>query len=59
MGSSHRQEDLERGRNDLLVARKKTDGLTRTDGFFPFYWDANEGKVWLEIDRFGERNNFV
>lgn len=27
----------------------KTAGLERHDGFVPFYWDANEGKLWLEV----------
>ncbi|MEZ5397567.1 MAG: zinc-dependent metalloprotease [Bryobacterales bacterium] len=33
---------------------QKTEGLTRTEGFLPFYWDAKAGKVWLEIGRFDE-----
>jgi len=28
---------------------EKTKGLTRQDGFVPFYWDAATGKLWLEI----------
>lgn len=27
----------------------RTNGLDLRDGFFPLYWDAREGKVWLEI----------
>jgi Met-zincin/Domain of unknown function (DUF5117) len=30
--------------------REKTRGMTFQDGFFPFYWDPAEGKIWLEID---------
>ncbi|MCC7154601.1 MAG: zinc-dependent metalloprotease [Bryobacterales bacterium] len=30
---------------------QKTAGLTRTDGFIPFYWDEAQGKLWLEIGR--------
>lgn len=30
----------------------KTAGLQKQDGFFPIYWDAKAGKVWLVIDRF-------
>ncbi|GIV59684.1 MAG: hypothetical protein KatS3mg043_0773 [Rhodothermaceae bacterium] len=33
---------------------EKTRGFERQDGFFPLYWDAAEGKVWLEIPRFDE-----
>ena len=32
---------------------EKTEGMTRHDGFFPFYWDETAGKVWLEIPRLG------
>jgi hypothetical protein len=28
---------------------EKTIGMERRDGFFPFYWDAKAGKIWLEI----------
>lgn len=27
----------------------KTKGLQKIEGFVPLYWDANEGKMWLEI----------
>jgi hypothetical protein len=36
----------------LPTIAEKTAGLARQDGFFPFWWDAAQGKVWLEIDRF-------
>lgn len=29
-----------------------TAGMTKSDGYFPFYWDAETGKIWLEIDKF-------
>ncbi len=28
---------------------EKTRGLTRHDGFIPFYWDSATGRLWLEI----------
>ncbi|MGH9792213.1 MAG: DUF5117 domain-containing protein, partial [Candidatus Acidiferrales bacterium] len=28
---------------------EKTAGMERRGGFFPFYWDAKGGKIWLEI----------
>ena len=31
-----------------------TKGLTKFDGYFPFYYDAKTGKVLLEIDRFDQ-----
>ncbi|HWW77413.1 MAG TPA: hypothetical protein VNZ44_18570, partial [Pyrinomonadaceae bacterium] len=29
-----------------------TRGLQKLDGYFPVYWDAEEGKLLLEIPRF-------
>ena len=37
----------------------KTAGLERHDGFLPFYWDANEGKLWLEVPETGEEFLYV
>ena len=32
-----------------------TDGATqRLDGFIPLYWDEDNGKLMMEISRFGE-----
>ena len=31
---------------------EKTKGLQRLDGFFPLYWDARAGTLWIEIPRF-------
>jgi hypothetical protein len=30
----------------------KTRGMVAYPGFFPYWWDEREGKVWLEISRF-------
>ena len=30
---------------------EKVSGMEKHDGFFPFYWDAKAGKIWLEINR--------
>jgi hypothetical protein len=30
----------------------KTANLQKIDGYFPLYWDASQGKLWLEISRF-------
>nr|WKN38475.1 zinc-dependent metalloprotease [Tunicatimonas sp. TK19036] len=29
----------------------KTKDMEKSDGYFPFYWDATEGKIYLEIDK--------
>ena len=31
---------------------QKTAGMKQYPGYFPFYWDADAGKIWLEIDKF-------
>ncbi len=31
-----------------------TEGMEKMEGFYDIYWDEDGGKVWLEIDRFGE-----
>src|SRR5262249_60523461 len=30
---------------------EKVAGMQQFPGFFPFYWDAKAGKLWLEIDK--------
>ena len=44
--------------NTFLVARppiaEKTEGMERHEGYFNFFWDEHEGKIWLEIARFEE-----
>lgn len=29
----------------------KTKEMEKYDGYFPFYWDADEGKLYLEVDK--------
>ena len=31
---------------------EKTEGMEVIDGFFPMYWDGNDGMLWMEIARF-------
>jgi len=31
---------------------EKTEGMERFQGYFNFYWDEKEGKIWFEIDEF-------
>ncbi len=32
----------------------KTANLQKIDGYIPLYWDATNGKMWMEISRFNE-----
>lgn len=35
----------------LPSIQEKTRGMERFEGFFPFFWDADKGKIWLEVNR--------
>ena len=35
----------------LPTIAEKTKGMEKFPGFFTDYWDAREGKIWLQIDR--------
>jgi Met-zincin/Domain of unknown function (DUF5117) len=30
---------------------EKTSGMQKLPGFFTYYWDASDGKIWLQIDK--------
>lgn len=34
---------------EVTTAEQAVDGLRKIDGFFPIYWDDNEGKVLIEV----------
>ncbi len=38
---------------------EKTEGLEPRQGFLPLYWDAGEGKMWLEIPRPGDEFLYI
>lgn len=38
---------------------EKVAGMQRFPGFFPFYWDAKAGKIWLEIDKWNTEFLYV
>lgn len=37
----------------------KTNGFEKLDGFFPLYWDANAGTLWMEIPALGTEVLYV
>jgi hypothetical protein len=37
----------------------KINGMQKFAGYFPFYWDARAGKIWLEIDRWNSEFLYV
>src|SRR5215475_15324897 len=38
---------------------EKVAGMEKFPGFFPFYWDAKTGKLWLEIDKWNTEFLYV
>ncbi len=38
---------------------EKVAGMERFPGFFPFYWDAKAGKIWLEVDKWNTEFLYV
>lgn len=38
---------------------EKVAAMQRFTGYFPFYWDARAGKVWLEIDKWNSEFLYV
>ncbi|MEW5983766.1 MAG: zinc-dependent metalloprotease [Acidobacteriota bacterium] len=36
----------------LPTIEEKTASMAKLDGFFPLYWDAKAGQLWMEISRF-------
>jgi hypothetical protein len=44
---------------ELPSISQKTSGMKKYPGYFPFYWDDDTGKVWLEIDKFDSEFLYV
>src|SRR3984893_4213856 len=38
---------------------EKIAGMQKFPGYFPFYWDARAGKIWLEIDKWNTEFLYV
>lgn len=38
---------------------EKTSGMDHYEGFFDFWWDDAEGKIWIEIDKLNEEILYV
>src|SRR2546422_10676248 len=52
------------GRNSAEAAKTptiadKVAGMEKFPGYFPFYWDAKAGKMWLEIDKWNTEFLYV
>jgi hypothetical protein len=40
-------------RTQMPTISEKTAGIEKLPGYFNLYWDAKQGKLWLEIDKWG------
>jgi hypothetical protein len=49
----------ENSNKPLPTITEKTRGMQAMPGFFPIYWDARAGKVWLEIPKFDSEFLYV
>src|SRR5437763_14381638 len=38
---------------------EKVAGMQKFAGYFPFYWDAKAGKIWLEVDKWNSEFLYV
>lgn len=38
---------------------QKVKSFVKHEGYFDFYWDEKAGKIWLEIDKYGEEFLYV
>jgi hypothetical protein len=50
------------GRSDstkIPNINEKVSGMEKFSGYFPFYWDARAGKIWLEIDKWNSEFLYV
>jgi hypothetical protein len=54
---------LAQGRNNseprILTIAEKVAPMEKFPGYFPFYWDAKAGKLWLEIDKWNSEFLYV
>ncbi len=50
---------LSSGLSAQTTISAKTTGMKAWPGYFPFYWDEKEGRIWLEINRWDEEILYV
>jgi Met-zincin/Domain of unknown function (DUF5117) len=43
----------------LPSIQEKTQGMEKFPGFFTDYWDAREGKIWLQIDKWNSEFLYI
>src|SRR5580765_2726953 len=48
-----------RADNRITTISERVAGMQKFAGYFPFYWDAKAGKIWLEIDKWNSEFLYV
>src|SRR5215471_545445 len=56
-GSGQNRPNTDSGRT--LTVTERVASMQKFPGYFPFYWDAKAGKLWLEIDKWGSEFLYV
>ena len=46
-------ENAAQGATPTPTIAEKTAGIEKLPGYFNLYWDAKQGKLWLEVDKWG------
>jgi len=46
-------EKAAQGATPMPTIAEKTAGIEKLPGYFNLYWDAKQGKLWLEVDKWG------
>ena len=49
--STHAQARRGDDQEGVPSIEQTTAGMEKIDGFFPLYWDADAGRLWMEIDK--------
>ncbi|MEM7456091.1 MAG: zinc-dependent metalloprotease [Planctomycetota bacterium] len=52
-------ESADEEEKGIPTIEERTEGLRKTDGYIPFYWDNEEGKILLELTRGEEEFLYV
>src|SRR5256714_4382802 len=48
-----------RSETKMPTISERVGGMQKFAGYFPFYWDAKAGKIWLEIDKWNSEFLYV
>ncbi|MFA0963627.1 zinc-dependent metalloprotease [Roseivirga sp. BDSF3-8] len=54
--ASSSQTSAEKSEESISV---KTKGMQKYEGYFTYYWDEKEGKIWLEVDKWDKEFLYV